>query len=47
MIAIAIILLIINFLILCYINKIATELEKTRLENREIINVINKALENK
>ena len=47
MIAIGIILLIIMFLIMCVLSKIATELEKTRIENREIINVINKALKNK
>ena len=47
MIVIGIILLIIMFLIMCVLSKIATELEKTRLENREIINVINKALKNK
>ena len=35
------------FFIMCVLSKIATELEKTRLENREIINVINKALKNK
>ena len=44
MIAIGIILLIIMFFIMCVLSKIATELEKTRLENREIINVINKHL---
>ena len=44
MISIGIILLIIMFLIMCVLSKIAAELEKTRLENREIINVINKAL---
>ncbi len=47
MIAIGIILLIIMFFIMCVLSKIATELEKTRIENREIINVINKALKNK
>ena len=35
------------FFIICVLSKIATELEKTRIENREIINVINKALKNK
>lgn len=44
MIAIGIILLMIMFLIMCVLSKIATELEKTRIENREIINVINKHL---
>ncbi len=47
MIAIGIILLIIMFFIMCALSKIATELEKARLENREIINVMNKALKNK
>ena len=47
MIAIGIILIIIMFFIICVLSKIATELEKTRIENREIINVINKALKNK
>ena len=47
MIAIGIILLIILFLILCCLSNIGTELQKTRLENIEIINVINKALKNK
>ena len=47
MIAIGIILIIIMFFIMCVLSKIATELEKTRIENREIINVINKALKNK
>ena len=47
MIAIGIILLIIMFFIMCVLSKIAIELEKTRIENREIINVINKALKNK
>ena len=47
MITIGIILIIIMFFIICVLSKIATELEKTRIENREIINVINKALKNK
>ena len=47
MITIGIILIIIMFFIMCVLSKIATELEKTRIENREIINVINKALKNK
>lgn len=44
MIVIMIILTIILFLIMCMLSKIGTELEKTRLENREIINVINKSI---
>lgn len=44
MIAIGILILIVLFLIMCVLSKIATELEKARLENREIINVINKHL---
>ena len=39
-----IILIIIMFLIMCILSKIATELEKTRLENREILNLINKSI---
>lgn len=30
------------FLIMCVLSAIRAELEKTRLENREIINVLNK-----
>lgn len=44
MIAIGIILVIIFFLILCCLSNIGTELQKTRLENREIINAVNKTL---
>ncbi len=44
MIVIGIILIIVLFLILCCLANIGTELQKTRLENREIINVINKHL---
>lgn len=44
MIVIMIFLIIILFLIMCMLSKIGTELEKTRLENREIINVINKSI---
>ena len=44
MIAIGILVLIVLFLIMCVLSKIATEIEKTRIENREIINVINKHL---
>lgn len=47
MIAIGILILIVLFLIMCVLSKTATELEKTRLENREIINIVNKALKNK
>lgn len=39
-----IILIIILFLIMCVLSKIATELEKTRLENRGIVNLINKSI---
>lgn len=47
MIAILIILTIIMFLTMCVLSNISSELQKIRLENREIINVINKALKNK
>lgn len=46
MIAIGIILIIIMFFIMCVLSKIATELEKARIENRKIINVIDKELKN-
>lgn len=42
MIAVLIIIAIFLFFIMCVLSAIRTELEKTRLENREIINVINK-----
>ncbi len=42
MIAILIIISIFLFFIVCVLSAIKTELEKTRLENREIINVLNK-----
>lgn len=42
MIAILIIIAISLFLIMCVLSAIKTELEKTRLENREIVNVLNK-----
>lgn len=42
MIAVLIIIAIFLFFIMCVLSAIGAELEKTRLENREIINVINK-----
>lgn len=42
MIAVLIIIAIFLFFIMCVLSAIRAELEKTRLENREIINVINK-----
>lgn len=45
MIAIGVIIIIILLSITSVLSKIATELEKTRLENREIINVMNKHFE--
>lgn len=42
MIAILIIIAIFLFLIMCVLSAIKTELEKIRLENREIVNVLNK-----
>ena len=42
MIAIGIILCILLFFNMCVLSSIQKELEKTRLENREIINVQNK-----
>ncbi len=42
MIAILIIIAILIFFIMCVLSAIRVELEKTRLENREIVNVINK-----
>lgn len=44
MIAILIIIAIFLFFIICVLSAIRQELEKTRLENREIVNVINKKL---
>jgi hypothetical protein len=44
MIAILIIIAIFLFFIMCVLSAIRSELEKTRLENREIVNVINKKL---
>lgn len=42
MILIGVILCIILFFTMCVLSAIWNELEKTRLENREIINVLNK-----
>lgn len=42
MIAILIIIAIFLFFIMCVLSVIRSELEKTRLENREIVNVLNK-----
>lgn len=42
MIVIGIILCILLFFNMCMLSSIQKELEKTRLENREIINVLNK-----
>lgn len=42
MIAILIIIAIFLFLNMCVLAAIRAELEKTRLENREIVNVLNK-----
>jgi hypothetical protein len=42
MIAIGIILCILLFFIICILSAIQKELEKTRLENRKIVNVLNK-----
>lgn len=42
MIVIGIILCILLFFNMCVLSAIQKELEKTRLENREIINVLNK-----
>lgn len=42
MIVIGLILCIILFFIMCVLSAILKELEKTRLENREVINVLNK-----
>ena len=42
MIVIGIILCILLFFNMCVLSSIQKELEKTRLENREIINVLNK-----
>lgn len=42
MIAILIIIAIFLFFITCVLAAIRQELEKTRLENREIVNVLNK-----
>lgn len=42
MIAILIIIAIFLFLNMCVLSGIRVELEKTRLENREIVNVLNK-----
>lgn len=42
MIAIGIILCILLFFIICVLSSIQKELEKMRLENREIINILNK-----
>ena len=41
MIAIGIILCILLFFIICVLSSIQKELEKMRLENREIINILN------
>lgn len=42
MIAVLIIIAILLFFIVCVLSTIRAELEKTRLENREIVNVLNK-----
>lgn len=42
MIAILIIIAILLFFIMCVLSTIKNELEKTRLENREIVNLLNK-----
>lgn len=42
MIAVLIIIAILLFFIVCVLSAIKIELEKTRLENREIVNVLNK-----
>lgn len=42
MITMLIIIAILLFFIVCVLSAIKTELEKTRLENREIVNVLNK-----
>ena len=42
MIAILIIIAIFLFFIMCVLSAIKAELEKTRLENREIVNFLNK-----
>lgn len=44
MIAIGIILCILLFFNMCVLSAIQKELEKTRLENREIINLLNKKI---
>lgn len=44
MIAIGIILCILLFFNMCVLSTIQKELEKTRLENREIVNLLNKNL---
>ena len=44
MIAIGIILCILLFFNMCVLSTIQKELEKTRLENREIVNLLNKYL---
>lgn len=47
MLAVGIIGLVIAFFSLCALCKIGTELEKTRIENRELINLLNKAISSK
>ena len=42
MLTMLIIIAILLFFIVCVLSAIKTELEKTRLENREIVNVLNK-----
>lgn len=42
MIVIGIILCVLLFFLICVLSAIQKELEKTRLENREIINILNK-----
>ena len=44
MVLIDIILCALLFLIVCVLSAIQKELEKTRLENREIVNLLNKNL---
>lgn len=42
MIALLIIIAILLFFIMCVLSAIKNEMEKARLENREIVNVLNK-----
>ncbi len=47
MIIVGILLVIVLFFSLCCLANIGTELQKIRLENRELINIINKTHKNK